>query len=133
MRVKSILALLISGTLLIGGPTGVAVAHDFTDDTTLTLNVTDRHIDRGDEVGFSGHLIADHATCRNHRSIKLFRNGDKVAQTQTNTHGFYSFHRTIFRTATWQTRFGGSVGGTHPHNHTCLKSGSRRITIYVDE
>jgi hypothetical protein len=131
MRIKAIVALLLSGTMLVGAPAGVALAHTFTDDTSITLNVSDRNIQRGDEVIFSGHLSSEHATCHSGRVVRLYRNGVRVATTTTNKSGYYRFKRTIYSTATWQVRFGGSVGGTHPHSHTCLRSGSRRITIHV--
>jgi hypothetical protein len=132
MKIKGILALIMSGMLLLGGPTGTAVARDFTDSTTLSLNASPRHVDKGDSVSFSGHLRADHKKCRVHRTIKLFRNGVKVAQTLTDSNGFYRFVRNIFRTANWQTRFSGAVGGTHPHSFTCLASRSRTVTVSVN-
>ncbi len=129
MKTKSILALLVSATLLVGGSIESVSAHTFTDTTSLTLNVSDRNVRRGDDVAFFGRLIAQHATCRNHRTVKLYRNHHPVKATETNSNGFYRFNRVLRRTATWQVRFGGFVGGTHPHSHTCRKSGSRRVTI----
>lgn len=131
MKLKAILALLLSGTVLLGGPIDAAVAHTFSDRTRLTLEVSDRHVDRGDRVVFSGRLKAEHAVCRNHRVVKLYRDGQKVDQTQTNSNGSYQFKRNVFRTARWQVRFGGYVEGTHPHSHTCRQSESKRVKVFV--
>lgn len=131
MKIRGVLALLVSGTLVLAGPVGSVDAHTFTDNTRLTLNVSDRQVRRGDDVAFFGRLIAQHATCRNHRAVKLYRNHRPVERTQTNSNGFYRFNRVLRRTATWQVRFGGFVEGTHPHSHTCRKSGSRRISVTV--
>ena len=133
MKIRAIVALLLSGTLLIGAPVGSAFAHVFVDDTSLSLNVSDRNINSGDQVFFTGRLSAEHATCRSGRVVRLYRNGVRVATTTTSRTGFYRFKRTIFSTATWQVRFAGAVGGTHPHSHTCERSGSRRITIQVHD
>ena len=131
MRIKALAAVLISATLLLGGPTGMAVAHTFRDRTQLTLNVSDRNVDRGDYVVFSGRLKADHKECRAHRIVELYRDGVKVDQTQTNDDGEYRFRRRVFDDHRWQVRFGGFVGGTHPHSHTCKESESKRVKVNV--
>jgi len=131
MKIKPIAAVLVSFTLLLGGPIGAAVAHSFTDQTSLTLSVSDRNVERGDTVSFYGHLRARHHLCEANRIVELYRNGVRVDQTRTNSDGFYRFRRRLTSTATWQVRFGGFVGGTHPHSHTCLRSSSNRIKVHV--
>ena len=131
MKVKQMLTLLVSVTLLLTGSMETAVAHQFSDRTRLTLNVSDRSVQRGDTVTFSGRLIAKHRRCRAHRVVGLYRNGVKVDQTRTSGRGFYSFKRKLFRTARWQVRFAGRVSGTHPHSHTCRPSRSKKIRVVV--
>ena len=131
MRIKGIVAALISTTLLFGGLTGIAAAHTFTDRTRLTLHVNDRHVDRGDDVVFSGRLRARHKKCRSHQVVELYRNGRLIATTTTNSGGHYRFRRQIFRTGTYRVKFAGFVGGTHPHSHTCKRSSSPRVKVHV--
>ena len=131
MKIKAILALLVSGTLFFGG-LETAVAHTFVDETRLTLNVSDTHVHRNQKVTFSGRLIADHRSCYSHRTVRLYRNGQLVESTTTDSNGFYSFRVKVSRTRTYQVRFAGSVRGVHPHSHTCKPSRSRRATVQVN-
>ena len=131
MRIKALAVVLISATLLLGGPAGVVVAHTFTYRTQLTLNVSERHIERGEYVIFFGRLKADHKDCRSHQVVRLYRDGNQVDTTTTDDDGEYRFRRRVFDTARWQVRFGGSVSGTHPHSHTCKKSESKSVKVTV--
>lgn len=131
MKVKQMFILLVSVTVLLAGSMEMAVAHQFSDRTRLTLNVSDRNVQDGDTVVFSGRLISRHKRCRAHQVVGLYRDGVKVDQTRTNGKGFYSFKRKLFRTARWQVRFEGTVRGTHPHSHTCRPSRSQKVRVRV--
>lgn len=131
MRIKGIVSALISMTLLFGGFTGTAAAHTFTDNTSLTLKVSDTNVQRGDYVVFSGHLRAHHKRCRSHQVVGLYKDGVLIRTTTTDSTGFYRFRIRVTSTGTYQVRFAGFVGGTHPHSHTCRPSRSRRVKVEV--
>jgi hypothetical protein len=126
------LVLGIVGAMFAGG---TAYARNFTDITSLSINVQPRHISAGEIVSISGHLSADHVFCRKNSKIilkKVVSGPDPViGTTTTNYHGFYQFTKHPKHTTTYYTRFNGKEAGTHPNHHVCLGSRSPNQTVFV--
>ncbi len=125
---KQVIVLSAIGVLLSGG---VALAHVYSDQTSLSLTANHTTIHLGQKVVLSGKLSALHGFCRQGSVIHLYANSTAVATTLT-VNSLYSFVRYPPRGNTvYYTRFPGKVGGTHTHAHACLKSTSKNVTVHV--
>jgi hypothetical protein len=130
-RSRRVLVLCIAAVCLSGG---VADAHTVHHRTSLGIGRRPLGaVQPGTDVRFKGRLRSQTAACRGESVIKLVRIGvGVVATTVTGPGGRYSFNRTVRHTARWKVRFNGKVlNGTHPHNHTCRGSASRRVRVLV--
>ena len=130
MKRIAIGALALTITLGLFAP-GIAQAHVRVYDTDLTLRVSDRRVDRGDFVVFSGTLSSARRRCYAHQTVQITRNGVVIATTTTDKDGQYSIALRLRRGGRYQAIFTGDQFGTHPHNHICAADSSRRIRIRV--
>ncbi len=108
---------------------GTAFAVSWVAPTSLTLDVDDRSVDKGDKVHFSGNLNSPKKKCRRRQWVALYRGNDKVARTRTNRNGHYEFTQTIKRTKRWHTEYKERTFGTHPDTKTCLGSRSNNVRV----
>jgi hypothetical protein len=113
-----------------------AEAVDFVATTSLGIQVSSHHIQRGQKVTIHGHLFSVRNSCVNLEKIRLFakRVGSawrQVAHTQTGKNGVYRFIRTPHKTTRFMTKFPGRTTGVHPNQHTCLPSVSvvRKVRV----
>lgn len=123
--VKRCLAVSLMLTMFLGGTALAATTYQ----TSLTLNASRTHIHRGQKVVFSGKLKSTFAKCYKHQTVTLYRNDRAAGSTTTSSTGSYSFTRHPRRTRTWQVRFAGDTGGTHPNQFVCAASRSNTVRV----
>lgn len=133
------LVLLIAGGFLMAS-LGSASAHEFTDETRLTIHKNHKNpYDRNETVVFRGKAIADHKFCRKFRVVKLFKKKpgpDRFIETDiTGSQGRYKVIWVSGRIGThrFYTKVMAKVGGQHPHRHACLKDTSRTVKVVVKQ
>ncbi len=131
---KKIVMSLAAATLLIASVgSGPALAHVRMAPTSLSLHVSDNHIDRGERVTFTGKLRSDWDRCVRFKKVSLFKGEKKVLTKETTRSGSFRFARSPKNTRTWHVEFAGKrLRGPHPHVHRCLSSESRSVTVRVN-
>ena len=125
--VKQGLAVSLMLTMFLGGTALAATTYQ----TSLTLNASRTHTHRGQKVVFSGKLKSTFAKCYKHQRVTLYRNGHRVASRTTSSTGAFRFTRHPRRTRTWQVRFAGDTGGTHPNQWVCKSSRSNEVRVRI--
>jgi hypothetical protein len=129
--VKKIVTIGLATTMLLAlsGASPVQ-AHDRIENTSLTIKVSDKSVDKGDKVTFRGKLRSDWKKCRANSKVKLVRGSKVVASKMTTANGSYKFSKKITKTANWRVKFSGKkVNVVHPHNHRCLASQSKSVRV----
>ena len=121
-----ILAVVIAATFAFSG---TALAASWVASTTLSLNASDRSVDKGDQVKFSGNLSSSRKKCRANQQVLLFKGNKKVASKRTSGSGHYSFTQKIKRTKTWHTEYKRHEYGTHPNVKVCLGTVSNGVRV----
>ena len=131
------LVLLVAGGFLLAS-LGSASAHEFTDNTRLTIKKNHKNpYDKDETVIFKGKAIADHKFCRRFRLVKLFKKKpgpDRFIESDiTGGRGRYKVVWESARLGThrFYTKVTAKVGGQHPHRHVCLKDTSRTVKVKV--
>jgi hypothetical protein len=111
---------------------GSAIAN-YTEPTSLSIHRRPSgRLDPGTRITILGRLKSDRPACRRFKVIKLIKVGEGVVdRDRTNRFGRYEFHRRIWRTRQFFTRFDGTRKGVHPNIRVCLASRSRTITVRV--
>jgi hypothetical protein len=125
--VKPALALSLVLTMFLGGTALAAKTYG----TSLTLSANHTSIHHGQSVRFSGTLSSKFGKCYKFRTVTLYRNGDAVGSRTTSSTGDFSFSRQPSQTRTWQVKFAGKTGGTHPHQWVCKASSSHEVQVRV--
>ena len=129
---KKILTISLAAIMLLALTASAPVsAHERIVSTSLSINVSDSHPDRGDTVKFTGQLKSEWKRCKAFQKVTLKRGRTPVQTTKTSRSGFYSFTQRIKSDSNWRVRFTGKKFGKHPHVHRCLPSTSRIIRIRV--
>ncbi|MEO8476364.1 MAG: hypothetical protein ABI572_04840 [Actinomycetota bacterium] len=124
--VKQVLALVLALGLF-GGTALAATTHS----TSISLSANRTSIHRGQAVNLSGKLTSSFAKCYRYTPVTLYRGHRAVKTKKTSATGTFSFSRRPTVTATWQVRFAGRTGGTHPYQWVCKASASNQITVTV--
>jgi len=136
---SSFLVLLVAGGFLLAS-LGSASAHEFTDNTVLTIKKNHKNpYDKDETVIFKGKAKADHKFCRKFRLVKLFKKKpgpDRFIESDiTGGRGRYKVVWESARLGThrFYTRVTAKVGGQHPHRHACLADKSRTVKVKVKQ
>ena len=125
--VKQVLAASLALTLLLSGTSLAATTYP----TSIALKVNDKTITQGQKVVFKGHLKSQLKKCKKHRTVTLYRNGHAVGAKKTTATGDFKFAKKPSKTRTWQVKFAGRTGGTHPNQYVCKASKSKKIQVKV--
>jgi hypothetical protein len=125
--VKQVVAVLAL-TLFLGGTAALSAPMY---PTSLGFNASRTSIHKGQKVVFSGKLKAPFKKCKKFSTVTLYRKGQAVGSKKTSSTGKYSFKKHPKKTRTWQVKFGGKTGGTHPNQWVCKSSKSRKIQVRV--
>lgn len=123
-----VLAVAMTSVFFLGS---VADAHVRIEPTRLTLRVSDRRVDKGDKVVFTGHLKSAWNKCYAFQPVKLIRNGVVRASRKTNSTGIVKFIRHLRHSGYWHLKYRGRRWGLHPHRHVCRPSASNIVHIVV--
>jgi hypothetical protein len=133
------LVLIVAGGFLMAS-LGSASAHEFVDNTRLTIKKNHKNpYDKNETVIFKGKAKADHKFCRKFRLVKLFKKKpgpDRFIESDiTGGRGRYKVIWESARLGThrFYTRVTSKVGGQHPHRHVCLKDKSRTVKVKVKQ
>jgi hypothetical protein len=133
------LVLIVAGGFLMAS-LGSASAHEFVDNTRLTIKKNHKNpYDKNETVIFKGKAKADHKFCRKFRLVKLFKKKpgpDRFIESDiTGSRGRYKVIWESARLGThrFYTRVTSKVGGQHPHRHVCLKDRSRTVKVKVKQ
>jgi hypothetical protein len=126
-------------TVLVAG--GVAVAHQFSDGTKLTISRSPTgEVAPGTVVTFTGKLKlknqdTGHHSCVADQTVRLFKKklgpDKKVGKDETNRTGKYKIDQGVQKTRRFYAKFDGKDSGVHPHSHVCLASKSDAIKVKV--
>jgi hypothetical protein len=135
-----ILPFLILTSFLVVALGGVAGAHQFTDNTNLTIHKNHPNpYDKDETVIFKGKANADHKFCRKHRRVSLFKKRpgpDRFIESDiTGGRGRYKVVWESARLGThrFYTKVKPKVGGQHPHRHVCRRDTSRTVKVVVKQ
>ncbi len=124
---KQALAVSLVLSLFLGGTAMAAKVYK----TSFAFGANRTSIHKGQKVVFSGTLKSKFKKCKKHRPVTLYRNGHPIDTRTTSATGQFSFKRHISKTRTWQVRFAGRSGGTHPNQFVCKASKSKKIKVHV--
>jgi hypothetical protein len=121
----------IAVALALAVPIGAAAHVRENVPTSVTIKASDKKINAGQKVTFSGKLSSEWKKCKSEEKILLFRNATQIGQTRTNGTGKYSITKKLNQTGKYSVKYPGRSWGTHPHSHSCLPSQSAKIKIRV--
>lgn len=121
----------IAAVLALAVPIGAAAHVRENVETSLTIKASDKKINSGQKVTFSGKLTSEWKKCKSEEKILLFRNKTQIGKTRTNGTGKYTITKKLHQPGKYSVKYPGRSWGTHPHSHSCLPSQSKKIRIRV--
>ena len=107
----------------------VAVAHEFDENTEISIQSSRSRLRRGRFLTISGRVRAVNQECFAGREVTLVSRRPKT--TTTDGSGNYSFTFRPRRTRNYVAHVDSAVFGPHPHRHACYGDASEQITVKV--
>jgi hypothetical protein len=134
-RAKSrFLVVIVAGGFL-AATLGTVSAHEFVDDSPLTIKKNHKNpYEKHEVVVFKGKIKTDRKFCKKFRLVKLIKGQNhEVDRDITGARGRYKVTRTLRSVGVkrFHTRVTSKIGGQHPHRHVCLADSSKVKKIVV--